>query len=90
LTHEDTIQKAGNFPGPPKLVRLVYWLDHDTYFNDKGKEMDVRRGIVEQCSVAKKIQDEEQEKKKAKRLATRMARNRSYRIRINYGEQTCS
>jgi hypothetical protein len=39
--------------------------------------MDVRRGIVEQCSVAKKIQDEEQEKKKAKRLAAQMARKRS-------------
>jgi hypothetical protein len=44
------------------------------YFDDEGKETDVRRVIVEQCSVAKKIQDEEREKKKAERLAARMAR----------------
>jgi len=44
------------------------------YYDENGIETDLRRDIVEKCSVAKKIADEEKEKKKAERMATRLAR----------------
>ena len=44
------------------------------YFDEGGTETELRRGIVERCSAAKAIQDEERDKKKAERLAARMAR----------------
>jgi hypothetical protein len=44
------------------------------YYDEMGIETDLRRDIVERCSVAKKIADEEREKKKAERMAARLAR----------------
>lgn len=44
------------------------------YYDEFGNETQLRRAIVEPCSVAKAIQDEEREKKKAERLAARLAR----------------
>lgn len=44
------------------------------YYDDNGNETQLRNAIVEPCAVAKAIQDEEREKKKAERLAARLAR----------------
>ncbi len=48
------------------------------YFNKDGNETELRRDIVEKCSVAKKIADEEREKKKTERMAAREARKQGY------------
>jgi hypothetical protein len=47
------------------------------YYDEYGNETELRRKIVEECSVAKKIADEEREKKKADRLAARLARKKA-------------
>ena len=47
------------------------------YYDEYGNETELRRKIVEECSVAKKIADEEREKKKAERLAARLARKKA-------------
>ena len=44
------------------------------YYDELGNETQLRRDIVEPCAIAKAIQDAEREKKKAERLAARLAR----------------
>ena len=47
------------------------------YYDEDGNETELRRGIVEECSAAKKIADEERERKKAERMAARLARKKA-------------
>lgn len=47
------------------------------YYDKYGNETELRRRIVEECSVAKKITDKEREKKKAERMAARLARKKA-------------
>ncbi len=47
------------------------------YYDKYGNETELRWRIVEECSVAKKITDEEREKKKAERMAARLARKKA-------------
>jgi hypothetical protein len=48
------------------------------YFDKDGNKTELRPDIMEKCLVAKKIADEEREKKKAERMAVREARKRGY------------
>ena len=52
-------------------------LARSRYYDEYGNETELRRKIVEECSAAKKIADEEREKKKAERMAARLARKKA-------------
>ena len=47
------------------------------YYDEYGNETELRRRIVEECSVAKKIADKEREKKKAERMVARLVRKKA-------------
>ncbi len=72
------VYKWSTFYKNHKKYQYLGMLAGSRYFDKDGNETELRRDIVEKCLVAKKIANEEREKKKAERMAMREARKQGY------------